>query len=321
MGAATRSSGAAGASGSSGAPGASGQEMSVLRIWLLASRPATLTVAFAPVFVGAAVAHARGDVRVAAVVVALVAATLIQVGTNFANDVFDHEKGADGPDRKGPLRVTQAGLLTPAQVRGGMIAAFAAAAGCGVYLTYVAGPAIVAIGVLSIASGIAYTGGPWPLGYNGLGDLFVFIFFGLVATCGTTFVAMGAVPPLAVVAAVPVGCIATAVLVVNNVRDCDTDVRVGKRTLAVRFGRAFGVAEYAVLLVAAYAVPVALAALGVCSPWVLLPLVTSPLAVRLARTVARARETDGATLNACLARTGKLLLVCGVLFAAGLALT
>ena len=290
---------------------------SAFRVWLLAVRPATLTVALGPVLVGAAVASRVGAVRVWAVVAALLGAVFIQIGTNLANDVFDHEKGADGPDRKGPLRVTQAGLLTPRQVRAGMIVAFALATACGAYLTLVAGPAIVAVGVVSIASGIAYTGGPWPLGYNGLGDLFVFVFFGIVATCGTVFVASGALPPMALAASIPVGAIATAVLVVNNVRDRDTDVRVGKRTLAVRFGRAFGVAEYAVLLAAAYAVPAALVLAGACSRWALLPLVTAPIAVKLARTVAR--EVDGPTLNRCLAMTGRLLLVFSVLFTAGIA--
>jgi 1,4-dihydroxy-2-naphthoate octaprenyltransferase len=208
--------------------------------------------------------------------------------------------------------------LTPAKVRVGMVVAFVLATLAGVYLTAVAGWSIVAIGLLSIASGIAYTGGPWPLGYHGLGDLFVFAFFGLVAVCGTAFVATGLVPPLAWLASVPVGAIATCVLVVNNVRDRETDVRAGKRTLAVRFGRTFGVVEYVVLMASAYLVPIALAALTMRGPWVLLPLLTLPIAVRLARTVAR--ETDGPMLNRALAGTARLLLLHSVLFAAGIAL-
>ena len=286
------------------------------RAWLLAVRPATLTVAVVPVLVGAAVAHAQGQVRVGAIVAAMIGAVLIQIGTNLANDVFDHEKGADTPDRLGPVRVTQAGLLTPREVRWGMAVSFALATAAGAYLTAIAGWPIVAIGLLSIGSGIAYTGGPWPLGYNGLGDVFVFLFFGFAAVCGTSFVATSAVSPLAVAAAVPVGALATAVLVVNNVRDAKTDVLAGKRTLVVRFGRRFGVMEYAVLIALAYAVPLALAATRARSPWILLPLATAPFAARLVRVVAH--ETGGPALNACLANTARLLLAHGALFALGI---
>ena len=288
------------------------------RAWILAIRPATLTVGLSPVLVGAAVASRIGTTRVGALVAALLGAIFLQIGSNLANDVFDHEKGADGPGRLGPLRVTQAGLLTPRAVRSGMVVAFALAMVAGVYLTTVAGWPIIAIGLASIASAIAYTGGPYPLGYHGLGDVFVFLFFGLVAVCGTVFVATGGVPLVAWMAAVPVGTIATCVLVVNNVRDCETDVRAGKRTLAVRFGRGFGVGEYVVMLVLAYAVPVALWAAGMHGPLVLLPLVTLPIAIRLARTVARV--TDGPTLNRALGGTARLLLFFSVLFAAGLAM-
>jgi 1,4-dihydroxy-2-naphthoate polyprenyltransferase len=289
-----------------------------LRAWILAIRPATLTVGLSPVLVGAAVASSLGEPRILAIAAALLGAIFLQIGSNLANDVFDHEKGADGPDRLGPVRVTQAGLLSPSAVRVGMGVAFALAMATGIYLTNVAGWPIVAIGLASIASAIAYTGGPYPLGYHGLGDVFVFVFFGLVAVCGTAFVATGGVPVLAWFAAVPVGSIATCVLVVNNVRDRETDVRAGKRTLAVRFGRRFGVAEYALLLVAAYAVPVVLFATRRCGALVLLPLLTLPIAARLALTVAR--RTDGPTLNSALASTARLLLFFSVLFAAGLAM-
>ncbi len=291
-----------------------------LRAWLLAVRPATLTVGLSPVLVGAAVAFASpaARARLGALAAALFGALCLQVGSNLANDVFDHEKGADGPDRKGPLRVTQAGLITPRAMRAGMGVAFALAMLAGVYLTAVAGWPIVVIGLASIVSAVAYTGGPYPLGYHGLGDVFVFLFFGLVAVCGTVFVATGAAPLVAWLAAIPVGSLATCVLVVNNVRDRETDVRAGKRTLPVRFGRAFGVAQYAVLAAAAYAVPAALFAAGLRGPFVLLPLLTAPIAVRLARTVARA--TDGPTLNRALGATARLLLFHSLLFAVGLAL-
>lgn len=284
--------------------------------WILACRPATLTAAVVPVIVGAAVAHASGGARLLPVVAALVGAVLIQIATNFANDVFDHEKGADTHERLGPLRATQAGLLTPSQVRAGMITAVALTVPIGLYLTSVAGLPIVIIGVASILSGIAYTGGPWPLGYHGLGDVFVFVFFGLVAVTGTALVARGSVPDLAWIAAIPVGSIATAVLVVNNVRDRDTDVAAGKRTLAVRLGRRAGVIEYALLMVAAYATPIVMLVAFGRSPLVLAPLLTLPVAIRLTRTLA---VTDGRPLNACLAGTAKLLLAFGVLFAAGIA--
>lgn len=293
---------------------------STARVWLLATRPATLTAALAPVLVGAAAsAHAAGVSRVrwSAVIAAALGATFIQIGTNLANDVFDFEKGADTAERLGPLRVTQAGLLTPRQVRGGMIASFALATLAGVYLVSVAGWPIVAIGVASIASGVAYTGGPYPLGYNGLGDVFVFVFFGLVAVCGTALVALGDVPWTAWAAAVPVGALATAVLVVNNVRDHETDVKAGKRTLVVRRGRPFGVREYAALWALALAVPVALAA-SLRAPWMLLPLLTLPAARRLTLAVS---GTQGAALNPLLGATARMLLAHSALASLGFALS
>lgn len=287
------------------------------RIWVMACRPATLTAAVVPVMVGAAVsvnAVGIGGLRLGALLAALFGSMMIQIGTNLANDVFDAEKGADTAERLGPTRVTQSGLLTPSEVRRGMVVAFGLATLAGVYLVASAGWPIVAIGLASIASGIAYTGGPYPLGYNGLGDVFVFLFFGLVAVCGTAFVSTGAVPGLAWLAAVPVGALATAVLVVNNVRDRNTDVGAGKRTLVVRFGRRFGTVEYALLWAASWAVPVLLAARD-GSPVRLLPLLTIPAGIKLIRTVA---TTEGRPLNATLANTAKMLLAFGVLFSLSL---
>jgi 1,4-dihydroxy-2-naphthoate octaprenyltransferase len=286
-----------------------------LRAWVLASRPATLTAALVPVMVGTAVAEVSGGARPGPAAAALFGAFMLQITSNFANDVFDHEKGADTGERLGPTRAVQAGLLTPRQVRAGMLVTIGLAFLSGVYLAAVAGWPVVAIGLCSITAGVAYTGGPYPLGYHGLGDLFVMIFFGFVAVCGTVFVQTGAVPPLGWLASVPVGAIATAVLVVNNVRDRETDVKAGKRTLAVRLGRRAGVVEYASLFAIAYASPiVAVAALG-RSPWALLPLATAPIALRLVRTLA---TTEGKLLNACLTGTAKLLLLYGTLFTAGL---
>ena len=289
--------------------------MNVVQRWVLAARPATLTAAFVPVAVGSAVAEHAGAFRWGPALAALFGAFCIQIGTNFANDVFDHLKGADDEDRLGPLRVAQAGLITPRALFAGMAVAFGLATLAGLYLAWVGGWPIVAIGVASILSGIAYTGGPFPLGYNGLGDVFVMIFFGFVAVCGTAYVQVGAVPDLAWWASVPVGAIATAILVVNNVRDRKTDVRANKRTLVVRFGRAAGVAEYALLLLAAYAVPAWLAFQG--SPYMLLPLLSAPWAIAL---FAQLRRREGASLNPTLASTAKLLLAHGVLFTVGLVL-
>jgi 1,4-dihydroxy-2-naphthoate octaprenyltransferase len=285
--------------------------------WLLASRPKTLTAAVVPVAVGSACAAAVGGFRAGPAIAALLGAMLIQIGTNFANDLFDFEAGADDHTRLGPTRAAQAGLLSCGQLRAGMIAVFALATAAGAYLTWVAGWPVVVIGLASIASGIAYTGGPFPLGYHGLGDLFVMIFFGFVAVAGTAYVQLGAVPALAWWAAVPVGAIATAVLVVNNLRDRETDARAGKRTMAVRLGAAGARAEYALLLAAAYATPVALWLTGLSGAWVLLPLASLPLAALATRAVL---TRDGAALNPLLERTAQLLAVHGALLAVGLAL-
>lgn len=287
------------------------------RAWLLATRPRTLTAAAAPVIVGSAVATQLGSFRPLPALAALVGALLIQVGTNLANDYYDFIKGADTHERVGPLRVTQAGLIAPRTVRRAMIGVFALAAAVGVYLVTVGGWPIVAIGLLSIASGIAYTGGPWPLGYNGLGDLFVFIFFGVVAVAGTTYVQTLLLEPLAIAAAVPVGALATAVIVVNNLRDADTDARANKRTLAVRFGKRFAQREYAALLATAFAAAPAFAWLT-GSPSHLLPLAALPMCVPLLRSVERDR---GARLNLTLGATARLLVVHAALFAVALLLS
>ena len=286
------------------------------RAWVLAARPKTLAAAVVPVVVGTAVAVATGGAEAVPALSALLGALAIQVGTNFANDVFDAEKGADTDARVGPTRAVQAGLLSAGQMRAGMAAAFGVAVVAGLHLVAVAGWPIVAVGLASIASGILYTGGPRPLGYLGLGDVFVFVFFGLVAVAGTAFVQTGGVAPLALAAAVPVGALSTAILAVNNVRDAATDVLAGKRTLPVRFGVGFGVGEYAFLLVAAAAGCAACAWL-LGSAWPLLPLALAPEGTRLALAVARTR---GPTLNRALAETARLLAGTGVLLSAGILL-
>ncbi len=287
------------------------------RAWLLAARPATLAAAFAPVAVGTACAWRAGGFRWDAALAALIGAFLIQIATNFANDLFDFQKGADTEERLGPVRAAQAGLLTETQLRTGILVTFGLAIAVGAYLTLIAGPVVVAIGLASIAAGLAYTGGPFPLAYNGLGDVFVMLFFGFVAVCGTAYVQALFVPSLAWAAAVPIGALATAILVVNNVRDCEGDARAGKKTLVVRFGRENGVREYAALSFAAYATPVAVFLVGWTAAWVFLPFLTLPWANRLYRSLARDR---GVALNPTLAGTAKLLSAFGVLFAVGIAL-
>lgn len=284
------------------------------RDWLLAARPATLTAAVVPVMVGTAVAYASGGLRIDTALVALLGAMLIQIGTNFANDVFDAEKGADTERRMGPKRAVAAGLISASAMRAAMIATFVLATLSGLYLVWTSGWIIIAIGVFSIASGIAYTGGPYPLGYNGLGDIFVMIFFGFVAVVGTTFVQTGDAPMLAWIAAIPVGAIATAVLVVNNVRDRETDVVAKKNTLIVRHGKAFGVFEYRLLLLAAFGTALLLALLT-ARPSLLGCFVLAPWALKLEKEV---RTLEGPPLNATLASTAKLLLAYGVFFSAAL---
>jgi 1,4-dihydroxy-2-naphthoate octaprenyltransferase len=282
----------------------------------MATRPPTLLAAIVPVAVGSAVAAAESSFELAPALAALGGALLLQIGANFANDVFDFEKGADTSARLGPVRAVQAGLLRAESVRRGMILVFALAILVGIYLTRVAGPSIVVIGIASIVAAVAYTGGPYPLGYHGLGELFVMLFFGFVAVAGTAFVQVGRVPSLAYFAAIPVGALASAILVVNNLRDIATDAPAGKRTLAVRFGERAAVAEYALLVASAYVVPLALFIGNVSGPLVLLPLATLPLAIALVRAVARER---GRALNPLLGRTARLLFLTGSLFAAGIA--
>lgn len=288
-----------------------------LAAWILAIRPRTLPVSLAPVLVGTAVAHRLDGLRLAPAVAAAAGALLLQIGSNLANDVFDHEKGADTETRIGPPRATQQGLLSARAMKRAMVVVFALATAIGLYLTAVAGPAILAVGLLSIAAAVAYTGGPWPLGYHGLGDVAVFLFFGLVAVAGTAFVQLGHVPLLAWAAALPVGTLATAILVVNNLRDVDTDRAAGKHTLAVRFGRGGARAEWIALVAAAYVVSSGIGLVFGTSAWVLLPWATLPRAIGLGRVIQR--EVAGPPLNAALAGTAQLCLFFSLLFAVGLA--
>ncbi len=272
--------------------------------WIAAIRPATLWAAVVPVAVGTALAIADGHRAWLVALWALVGAVLIQIGTNLVNDLADFHAGADGPDRLGPPRATAQGWLTSRQVAGGAALALTLAALVGAWLVTVGGWPILALGVASIACAVAYTAGPFPLGYLGLGDLFVLLFFGLGAVGGSYFLQAGTWSVESAAAGVAVGALATAILVVNNLRDRAGDARVGKRTLAVRFGPRFARLEYAALLAVAY---LACPAMG----W-WLPLLSAPVAVVAIRGVWR---RDGAALNPLLGATARLELVFGALLA------
>jgi len=287
-----------------------------MRIWLMAARLRTLPAAVAPVLVGTSVAIQRGVFRPGAFAAALLGALFIQIGTNLANDYSDAKRGADAEDRVGPVRVTAGGLVPPRQVLMATYVTFGLAVVCGLYLVATSGVELLFVGIASIAAGVLYTGGPKPYGYEGLGELFVFLFFGVVAVTGSTFAQLESWPWQALVLSVPIGLLAAAILVVNNVRDMDSDKRAGKRTLAVRLGRERGRTIYALMIYGAYlAAPIPWLA-GSLSPFLLLPWLTAPLAVKLVRTVRL--HADGPTLNEALAQTGMLQLVFGLLLSAGI---
>jgi 1,4-dihydroxy-2-naphthoate octaprenyltransferase len=288
------------------------------RAWILAARPKTLPAALSPVVVGSALAVDAGAFDPLPALAAAMGALLLQVLSNFANDYSDFFRGADTAERLGPVRVTAAGLISPQELRRGIAVVIALSVLVGLYLVWVGGWPILAIGVAAILAALAYTGGPFPFGYYGLGELFVFLFFGVAAVCGTFWVQAHGLPWAVPVASVPIGLLVTAILVVNNYRDIDTDRQAGKRTLAVRMGRQGARVEYALLLVLAYAVPPLLWILFDFGPWVLLPWATIPLAVQLWRTLRSA--TDGPTLNKTLAGTARLGLIFSLLFALGIVL-
>lgn len=291
---------------------------SPLRIWLLAIRPATLPAAVSGVVVGLGAALAVGasfrpDMALGCLAVAL----LLQVAANLANDLSDFRKGVDTPARTGPIRVAAAGLVTEWQLEVAIGLTLGLAALVGIWLAVVGGPILLGIGVLAIAAALAYTGGPWPYGYRGLGELFVFVFFGLVAVVGTAYLQAGRIDPLFVAAAVPVGALTTAILVINNLRDIPTDAAAGKRTLAVILGARAATIEYAALLAVSFILPVGLTLAG-HGLSLLLPVLAAPLALPLWRTVRT--FTEPRQLNPVLKATARLTLVHGIVFAAGLAI-
>jgi 1,4-dihydroxy-2-naphthoate octaprenyltransferase len=286
-------------------------------IWIGAARPRTLPAAFAPVLVGTALAWHDGTFKAAPAALCLGFSLLVQIGTNFANDYYDFVRGADTATRVGPRRAVAAGLIAPRTMRRAMLAVFVAAFAVGLGLVAWGGPWLIGIGVASILCGIAYTGGPWPLAYHGLGDVFVFIFFGLVAVAGTYFVQAGRLTLEAVLAGIPVGLLAANILVVNNYRDMETDAAANKRTLVVQLGRRAARVQFALALVVALGMPGFFVARGF-SAWCLLPLALVPLGWSHVRRLRR--STAPGELIALLASTGKFLALYALLFGAGLML-
>jgi 1,4-dihydroxy-2-naphthoate polyprenyltransferase len=289
------------------------------RLWILASRPRTLPAAIAPVLVGTALAAYEDEFHVLPFLAAMVGSTFIQIGTNLSNDYSDARRGADTEDRLGPVRVTAGGLMPPRHVLAGTYIAFGIAVAAGLYLAAVAGWELLVVGVASILAGVLYTGGPRPYGYEGLGELFVFVFFGIVAVVGSYYVQTEELRWEAFALAVPVGLLSSAILVVNNVRDIDTDRRAGKRTLAVKLGRERARVLFTAMVVLSFAAPVVILALGGLTPWLLITLAALPLGIPLIKTVSS--RSDGPALNGALAGTGRLLAVFSVLLSAGVLLS
>lgn len=293
------------------------QLLSPFQIWMLASRPKTLPAAAAGVITGSALALHDGYFAFGPALAALFVALLLQIGSNLANDVYDYERGADAGERHGPTRVTQSRMLSPKQVKAGMLVVFGLSALLGLYLALVAGWVVIVIGLAAILSAIAYTGGPFPLGYHGLGDIFVFIFFGVAAVAGTYFVQARTVSMAAWWMSLPIGWLIVNILVVNNLRDIKADRAAGKHTLAVRLGEQVSRIQYIVLLFAAYSV-LPLLALFEVLPWQsLLAWLSFPLGWRTWQIV---REQAGRPLNAALAGTGQTTLVYSLLFFVGMLL-
>ena len=290
-----------------------------LRLWLVAARPRTLPAAVAPVLVGTALAGTEDAFRPLAFACALLGSVFIQIGTNLSNDYSDARRGADTEDRLGPVRVTAGGLMPPGHVLLGTYVAFGIAVAAGAYLTAVAGPELLLVGALSILAGVLYTGGPRPYGYEGLGEVFVFLFFGVVAVTGSYFVQTEHLRWEAFALSVPVGLLAAAILLVNNIRDVETDRRAGKRTLAVKLGRPAARRLYVAALALAFVAPVAIWSAGGLSAWLLLSLAAAPLAAPPMEAVAR--RTDGPALNAALGATGRLLAAYSVLLSVGVLLS
>jgi 1,4-dihydroxy-2-naphthoate octaprenyltransferase len=290
-----------------------------VRIWVMAARPKTLPLGVAPVLVGTALAGYLHIFHPLRFIAALLGSVFIQIGANLSNDYSDAHRGADTEDRLGPVRVTAGGLVPPRQVLIATYVTFGLAVLCGVYLIAVAGWQLLLIGVASIIAGVLYTGGPRPYGYEGLGEVFVFLFFGIAAVAGSYFAQVRDFSWESLVLSAPIGLIAAAVLVVNNTRDIDTDRRANKRTLAVRLGRERSRRIYATMVLIAYPIVLIPWVFGPLKAWLLLPFLTLPIAAGVIRIVAS--HSDGPSLNRALAKTGQLQLLFCVLLSAALLLS
>ncbi|MQC18169.1 MAG: 1,4-dihydroxy-2-naphthoate polyprenyltransferase [Chloroflexi bacterium] len=288
------------------------------RAWILATRLPTMTAAIVPVAVGTGVALRDGYREPWAALAALIGAIALQIGANYANDLSDFRRGADNEQRLGPPRATQLGLLTQQQVTLAILVAFAVATLAGLYLISVGGWPIIAIGLASMLAAVTYTGGPWPFGYRGLGEVFVFVFFGVVAVAGTYYVQAGDVSAHVIAASMPVSLTVTAILVVNNVRDIDTDRLAGKYTLAVYLGRRLARTEFVLVVAGAYLAAASLWVLGSFSGWVLLSWLSVPAALMPVGAVLA--STEGPVLNRALRSTARLHLLFGILLAVGVSI-
>ncbi len=283
----------------------------VLKVWIQAARPKTLWAGICPVVIGSVMAFANGKFHVLSALAALVGALLIQIGTNFANDYFDFKKGADTARRVGPKRATQSGAISPNAMKAAFVVTFALAVLAGIYLVVRGGWPIVLIGVAAVISGILYTGGPYPLGYLGLGDVFVLIFFGPVAVAGTYYVQALSMRPEVMIAGLAPGLLSVAILTVNNIRDIDEDKTTGKKTLAVRFGKHAARRHYIASVFLASIVPGVMLLIPPFKTTLLMTLLMLPLA---RPTVKLVMNQEGAALNVALEKTGRLLVIYTVLF-------
>jgi len=291
------------------------KEINKFDTWILASRPKTLLAAIVPVLIGTSIVSFETKVNILAAAVALICSILIQVGTNFVNDLYDYLSGADSESRKGPTRALAAGLISVGEMKFAIVFVFVITFFLGLYLVYISTWVTLLIGLLSIFAGIAYTAGPYPLAYNGLGDVFVFLFFGIVGTVGTYYVQVVDISPLVLWSSIPVGALITNILVVNNYRDIDEDREVGKNTLAVKMGRRFSRYQYLIFMILSYLILFVVYFTFNHSYFVFLPLLTLPIAIRLIRMIFL---YDGEELNKTLELTAKLSAFYGLLFAVGI---
>jgi 1,4-dihydroxy-2-naphthoate polyprenyltransferase len=292
-------------------------EIGKFESWIIASRPRTLPAAVVPVIVGSAAAASDNKFIFLFALIALACSLLIQIGTNFTNDLYDYLKGADNEKRKGPLRVMVNGLITVTEMKAGIAIVFLTAFVLGLYLVYTGGFFVLVIGIASILAGIAYTAGPYPLAYNGLGDLFVFMFFGVVGTVGTYFVQAHTLSYLPFLCSIPVGALITNILVVNNYRDIDEDKAANKFTLAVKWGKEFTRYQFIFLLLISFVMPIILFFGYDFKGWVFLPYLTFPIAFRLIKML---YSYNGQELNKTLELTARLSAIFGFLFSAGILL-